>query len=119
MGCFTDETIAVGIFNAPPTLHPPLPLLDYSFFTVRSLTQALQRTEQNLVWWSPGYIEQLKAEVVTADSHYSGVDAIIASPFIKETGQGSVETSWTLSLMLPIWQGQTLGFCRTPTDSLD
>lgn len=52
-GCFTDETIAVGIFNAPPTLHPPLPLLDYSFFT-----QALQRTEQNLVWWSPGYIKQ-------------------------------------------------------------
>lgn len=32
-GCFTDEPIAAGILNAPPTLYPPL-LLDYSFFTV-------------------------------------------------------------------------------------
>lgn len=47
LACFTNETIAVGIFNAPPTLNPPL-LLDYSFFTQSHPGSAKQQAEPYL-----------------------------------------------------------------------
>lgn len=100
-------------------LHFILLFLFLITHSLRRLTQALQRTEQNLVWWSPGYIKQRKTEVVTADSRPPWGWHHYRIAFRKETGKKSEETSWILSLMFPIWQGQTLGFCRAPTDNLD
>lgn len=66
-GCFTDETVAVGILNAPPTLYPSF-LLAYLFSALSPITQAPLISAQHLTLSKTGILSEIPLSDIHAGS---------------------------------------------------